>query len=140
MPEFFLFLSIVFTASFLISLIVNVTILDWSSAGVWVTSLSFVAILVATLILSLGSSYWAGQGDGARFAREWTARWRPDSDVECQPMDTDDNGYITCTVGQQTAERATSKPVILDAIECGVNRWYQGYKVTGCRLLKGSQP
>ncbi len=80
------------------------------------------------LILLAAGSYIAGQGDGAKAAREWVAKYRKGWTVgECQPRDVDDNKYITCTlVGPSPDDNP-------EPIECGVNRWYHGMGVSGCK-------
>lgn len=92
--------------------------------------------LCACIVIVGGfGSIIAGKGDSERFADEWVKRWRPGAVVECQARDSDDNGYNTCTVGW-TDDAGVSH---VDAIECGINRWYQGFNVTGCRPMKGYQ-
>lgn len=99
------------------------------------------ASIVLFIITAFAAKYLAGQGDGPAFARQWVQRWHPAAapEVECQELDSDDNGYITCTVGYDDEQGKHQ----LEAIECGVNRWYHGYRTTGCRLMRGysgSQP
>lgn len=87
-------------------------------------------------LLFLGSipacgSYLAGQGGAPAAARAWVDRNRPSWYVsECQPRDTNRDGYVTCTiVGPGEA---------IDAIECGVDRWFHGFGVSGCKpALRG---
>lgn len=86
-------------------------------------------VAVSGLVLAAGSAYFAGQGDALDAARDWAAKWRSDAAIECQARDTDDNGYVSCTVGIPGGE--------IRAIECGIDRWYHGWGVTGCRLMKG---
>lgn len=107
--------------------------------GVMITAgvLCVVGIIAAAFM----AKYLAGQGDGPAFARQWVERWHPAAhpEVECQELDSDDNGYITCTVGYDDEQGKHQ----LEAIECGVNRWYHGFRTTGCRLMRGysgSQP
>lgn len=96
----------------------------------WVTGAGVLLATVAFGGLVAGGSYMAGKGDAEAFAREWSTRFRPGSDVECQGRDTDSNGYVTCTVSYEQDGRTEVEP-----IECGVNRWYHGLDVTGCNPL-----
>jgi hypothetical protein len=105
--------------------------------GLWITGLLVLPVIALVLgcVILVGGRYFAGQGDALDTAHAWTAKWRPGATVECQTLDTDGNGYVSCTVGTPDGE--------IDAIECGVNRWYNGWRTTGCRLMKGysgSQP
>lgn len=78
-------------------------------------------------------SFWAGQGHAVEHAKIWSEKWRPGSSVECQSYDTDGNRYISCTVGWKKADGATD----VEAIECGVDLWFYGWRSEGCRLMKG---
>lgn len=94
--------------------------------------ISIASIVLAILLgatLAIGGSYFAGRGDAAESAKAWVAKWRPGASIECQARDTDGNGYVSCTVGGDGAP--------IEAIECGVNRWYHGFQTRGCRLMKG---
>lgn len=88
------------------------------------------AAVVVLAVLETAAPHIAGQGDAPRFAAQWRDRWKPGAELECQPRDTDNNGYLTCTVGTPGTDDLT-------AIECGVNRWYHGLNVTDCRLMRG---
>lgn len=98
-----------------------------------------VAALCAVVgLLTLGSiptcgSYLAGQGGAPTAARAWVERNRPSWRwSECQPHDTNGDGYVTCTIiGPGDA---------VDAIECGVDRWFHGFGVSGCKpALRGAR-
>lgn len=76
-------------------------------------------------------SYLAGQGGAPAAAHAWVDQNRPSWRVsECQLRDTNSDGYVTCTiVGPGEA---------IDAIECGVDRWFHGFGVSGCKpALRG---
>lgn len=78
-------------------------------------------------------SYLAGQGGAPTAARAWVERNRPSWRwSECQPHDTNGDGYVTCTIiGPGDA---------VDAIECGVDRWFHGFGVSGCKpALRGAR-
>ena len=88
---------------------------------------SLVGSVSAACALGAAGSYIAGQGDAPMFAKEWTEKHRPDWTVdECRSRDTNDDGYITCTMDGPPG----TDP---EPIECGVNRWYHGYRVSGCK-------
>lgn len=101
----------------------------------WGIIAGLVCALAGAALFGAGA-HWAGPGDAHKFAQEWVDKWHPNdsAQIECQGRDTDDNGYVTCTVGWKDPDGATQ----LEAIECGVNRWFHGYNITGCRLMKGS--
>ena len=83
------------------------------------------------LVIGACSANLAGQGGAPAAARAWVDRNRPSWHVsECQPRDTNRDGYVTCTiVGPDEA---------IDAIECGVDRWFHGFGVSGCKpALRG---
>lgn len=87
--------------------------------------------LIPFLVIGACGSYLAGQGGAPAAARAWVDRNRPSWYVsECQPRDTNRDGYVTCTiVGPGEA---------IDAIECGVDRWFHGFGVSGCKpALRG---
>ena len=73
----------------------------------------------------------AGQGDAPRDAELWIERNIPDPvlNLECQPRDTNEDGYVACTIS--TATRVIP-------LECGVNRWYHGCNNAGCRIQRGT--
>ena len=84
---------------------------------------SVLVFVVCGVVFFAGNKYFAGQGDGPAFARAWVQRWHPG--VESVGYDDEQGDHK------------------IEAIECGVNRWYHGYRVTGCRLMRGysgSQP
>jgi hypothetical protein len=102
---------------------------NWRIGLIW-TWISTWALSACLLIaIPTCGPYLAGQGDALIEARTWTERWVPGGEYECQARDTDDNNYVSCTVGAPNGE--------LTAIECGVNRWYQGWQIDDCRLMKG---
>lgn len=133
MAEFLVFLIVAGCVVGGIALLVALFTDDYRTgraARLW-SSLATVVALVAGAIFAGVAVYLAGQGDGLKFAREWVLRYRPGWTVgECQPRDTDDNGYVTCTLVPPSGDPDGDDP---EPIECGVNRWYHGLNVTGCK-------
>lgn len=87
--------------------------------------------LLPFAVIGACSAHLAGRGGAPAAARAWVDRNRPSWRVsECQPRDTNSDGYVTCTiVGPGDA---------IDAIECGVDRWFHGLGVSGCKpALRG---
>lgn len=86
---------------------------------------------IAGLLIVIGifafGAYIAGKGDADHAAQQWVDRWAPGAAFECQSRDTNDDGYVTCTVKQDDQ---------LESIECGVDRWYHGWQTEGCRLRR----
>jgi hypothetical protein len=95
---------------------------------------AFIATIISTLVLLLSGGallaageYIAGQGDAVEEAESWVHQFRPGWRLgDCQPRDTDNNGYVTCTLVKGAGEE-------IEPIECGVNRWYHGWRVSGCK-------
>jgi len=101
----------------------------WRVRMIWTWIVAGSLSLCFFVSIPLCGTFLAGQGDAMSEARTWTERWVPGGEFECQARDTDDNNYVRCTVGAPNGE--------LTAIECGVNRWYQGWQIDDCRLMKG---
>lgn len=128
-------------ATFLIVSAVVLAAIALASLLVWMISdnyrteticavVGFVSLIGSVSVaaaLAAAGAYIAGQGDAPLFAKSWAEKHRPGWSVgECQSRDTNDDGYITCTLDGPPG----SDP---EPIECGVNRWYHGYRVSGCK-------
>lgn len=92
------------------------------------------AIVIASLVV--GCSYINGQGDAEKFVEQFkSAHMSAAKSVThtCQTRDTDDNGYVSCTVTVDWGI-ANERPEIVP-IECAVNKVGSGCNVEGCRPL-----
>lgn len=91
--------------------------------------------LVAFIVAFAACSYINGKGDAEESAAAWVRDNLPGatfSNHECQDRDTDDNGYVSCTV----SVRWENDPGIeIIPIECSVNRAGNGCGNKGCRPL-----
>lgn len=86
-----------------------------------------------TLVGFAGCNHLAGKGDAEQFAAAWVEQnlvGAKATHAECQSIDSDDNGYVTCTASATWPEGREIYP-----IECGVNRWHTGCNIQGCRPL-----
>lgn len=96
------------------------------------------AILVAV-------SCKTGKGDSEKYAHQWAQKHYPDQykDVECLSSDSDDDGYVSCTVffteGPAEASGAPVAPREPMALECahGHGNSWKCNKQEGCRLATG---
>lgn len=90
-------------------------------------------------ILIIGSCKY-GSGDAPGYAEKWAQKHYPDEykSVECGSSDSDDDGYVSCTVFFKKAEAGgqITPPM---AIECahGHGNWSKCSKQTGCRMATG---
>ena len=129
MASFLMFLFLLCLAVSIISALVALMSGYRTSDKAWIVCfVSACLCLIPGGALLIAGSYIAGQGDAPRAAHAWGAKFRKGWTVgECQPRDTDDNGYITCTlIGPDEGDDP-------EPIECGVNRWYHGLNVEGCK-------
>lgn len=94
-------------------------------------------VITFTLIMSCKM----GSGDAPTYAREWAEKHYSGeySEVECQSSDSDDDGYVSCTVFFKKPEASDSRSPDPIAIECahGHGNWSKCNKQTGCRLATG---
>lgn len=100
-------------------------------------NISFFSVIILIVLLLFGATgltvcgpFIAGQGDAPRDVELWIERNIPEPvlNLECQPRDTNEDGYVACTVS--TATRVIP-------LECGVNRWYHGCNNAGCKIQRG---
>lgn len=90
------------------------------------------AIVIGVLT---GCSYMNGKGHADEYARDWVATNIPANlhpRFQCMTRDTDDNGYVSCTV---TYDVPTDGTVEMLPIECGVNEVGTGCGNEGCKPL-----
>lgn len=99
-------------------------------------------LLAPLLLLSLTGCkaiFGADRTEAEAHAEEFIQRNIPDQKVqnlECQGADTDDNGYVSCTVSL----RNPSGAVQLVALECAATWFYEvRWTITGCRVPKVGQ-
>jgi hypothetical protein len=90
-------------------------------------------LVVLTLLLAISCKM--GQGDSEEYAREWAEEHYGSKykKVVCQSGDSDDDGYVSCTMFFHDDNR---DPL---AIECahGHGNWYKCTKQEGCRMATG---
>lgn len=98
-------------------------------------------VILAGVVCAVFGIGWAacpyvnGRGDANKFAAAWISENLPDAtrtSHTCQSRDTDNNGYVTCTVSATFI--GDTRPEIIP-LECGVNRVGTGCNVEGCRPL-----
>ena len=95
----------------------------------------FVGLLVFVGLLFVGSISWdavtssgrKGNADSsaAQYIREMHRGWTSPA-IQCQSIDTDNNGYVSCTVGDGVNQT--------EAIECASYVLYSFNK--GCRVMR----
>jgi hypothetical protein len=81
-------------------------------------------------------SYVNGQGDAKKFAERFIADNFHDAaatSYQCQSRDTDENGYVTCSVTVQWSADDPAREMI--PLECAVNRTGSGCSNEGCRPM-----
>lgn len=97
----------------------------------------FSITLAAAVLMSIAAcSYYNGRGDAEEFARRFVADnfvGAHDVSTQCQGRDTDDNGYVTCSVTVQWDKDDSRREMI--PLECAVNRVGSGCSNEGCRPL-----
>jgi hypothetical protein len=98
-------------------------------------------LTTAVLAAFIGCNYINGKGDADKFADEWAAAnldGATDVRHTCQSIDSDDNGYVTCTVSV-TWPGSSERQII--PVECGVNRATTGCDIQGCKpMMPYSRP
>lgn len=91
---------------------------------------------VVAIFCILGCSYMNGKGDAEKFVEQFKRTHLASAKTvthHCQGRDTDDNGYVACTLTVDWGI-ANERPEIVP-IECAVNRTGSGCNNEGCRPL-----
>jgi hypothetical protein len=91
-------------------------------------------ILAVTIGGLTGCSYMNGKGDADEYAQTWVTQNIPANlkpRFQCMSRDTDDNGYVSCTVSYDTPDGT----IEMLPIECGVNKVGTGCGNEGCKPM-----
>jgi hypothetical protein len=97
--------------------------------------------LCCALTLTIGCKAIVGADtdEAEGYAKEFVAKNFPGQEVisiECQNADSDDNGYVSCTVSIKGKD---GEPKLL-ALECAATWPYEGrWAMNGCRVPKVGQ-
>ena len=92
------------------------------------------AIFAVALYALMSCSYVNGKGDADEYAATWVTQNIPANlkpRFQCMSRDTDDNGYVACTVSYDTPDGT----IEMLPIECVVNKVGTGCGNEGCKPL-----
>lgn len=92
--------------------------------------------IVLVLISLAACSYINGKGDAEKFVEQFKATHLAEAKHvthHCQGRDTDENGYVSCTLTVDWGIQGERPEII--PIECAVNRAGNGCSNEGCRPL-----
>lgn len=97
----------------------------------------FSVFLAFCIVASIAAcSIINGQGDAKKFAEQFAQEnygRAAHYSINCQTRDTDDNGYVTCSISVQWDNENPRRELI--PIECSVNRTGSGCNNEGCRPM-----
>lgn len=90
-------------------------------------------LVIATLV---ACSYANGKGDAEKFIASFVQEHMAGAKSvhhTCQTRDTDDNGYVSCTLTVDWGVEGERPEIV--PLECAVNRFGSGCNNEGCRPL-----
>lgn len=99
-------------------------------------------LALVVLVILLAISCKMGKGDSEKYAREWAEKHYSGQYkmIECQSSDSDDDGYVSCTVffddGSAEAGNAPRDPLAIECAHGHGNTW-KCNKQEGCRMATG---